>query len=154
MTDNITLLVTGAMVLVCIIVILWFIITMTIFIKLKSKYEKDNRSLKILQEGNKGKILDYSKQVLEFIRMLVGQVAVIKFRTFVDNNDLRKVTKGATEKLVADVATTVNKSINTGNMSLENTIYSREFFDQYIVDTSVIMIKEMLDKAIGDDQED
>lgn len=139
---------------IMLIVVIWFIISLVVLYKLRNKFNKDSKLLEDMKESNKNKMVEYSKQVLEFIRMMVGQIAVLKFRTFVDTNDLSKVSKSAIEKLVADVAESVNRSMNMVNLSLENTVYSKEFFEQYIVETSVLMIKDLLDKAIGEKDEE
>lgn len=139
---------------IMLIVVIWFIISLVVLYKLRNKFNKDSKLLEDMKESNKNKMVEYSKQVLEFIRMMVGQIAVLKFRTFVDTNDLSKVSKSTIEKLVADVAESVNMSMNMVNLSLENTVYSKEFFEQYIVETSVLMIKDLLDKAIGEKDEE
>lgn len=119
-------------------------------IKLNRKYIADGAELAHLKESNNVKVIEYSKQVLEFIRMMVSQVAIIKFRTFIDNNDITKVTKSHIEKLASQVATSVKYSINIGNISLSDTIYTQEYFDEYIVETSILMVKQLFEKAIGD----
>lgn len=151
--NTMSLLITVILVLIMFIVLFWFGMSLTVLMRLRSQYDKDSRSLKELQEGNKDKVLDNSKQLLEFIRMMVGQVAVLKFRTFMDTRDIEKSTKSNIESLVKEVATTVNASLNMSNISIENTIYSKEFFEQYIVETSVIIVKDLLDKSLNDDEE-
>lgn len=139
----------GVWIIIVGIVLIWFGISLMVLIRLKKKYVKDTTLLHDLKEANQEKVVEYSKQLLDFIRMMVSQIAVIRFRTFVDNNDMSKITKSSIEKLVHDVASTVKQSINISNVSIENTVYSEEFFDRYIVETSVIMVKDLLDKAIG-----
>lgn len=151
--NTMSLLITVILVLIMFIVLFWFGMSLTVLMRLRSQYDKDSRSLKELQEGNKDKVLDNSKQLLEFIRMMVGQVAVLKFRTFMDTRDIEKSTKSNIESLVKEVATTVNASLNMSNISIENTIYSKEFFEQYIVETSVIIVKDLLDRSLNEDEE-
>lgn len=151
--NTMSLLVTVILVLIMFVVLFWFVMSLTVLMRLRNQYDKDNRSLRELQEGNKDKVLDNSKQLLEFIRMMVGQVAVLKFRTFIDTRDIEKSTKSNIEGLVKEVATTVNASLNMSNISIENTIYSKEFFEQYIVETSVIIVKDLLDKSLNDDED-
>lgn len=151
--NTMSLLVTVILVLIMFVVLFWFGMSLTVLMRLRNQYDKDSRSLKELQEGNKDKVLDNSKQLLEFIRMMVGQVAVLKFRTFMDTRDIEKSTKSNIEGLVKEVATTVNASLNMSNISIENTIYSKEFFEQYIVETSVIIVKDLLDKSLNDDED-
>lgn len=154
--DNnvIVMLGTGILSLIMVIVLLWFIISLAVLVKLRKQFKTDSESLQVLKEGNKDKVIEYSRQVLDFIRMMVSQVAVIKFRTFIDNRKVDKISKNNIGDLVADVATTVNKSINMSNIQIDNTIYSREFFEQYIVETSVLMVKELLEKNLSDDTDD
>lgn len=156
--DNtiVSTLVTGAAILIMLIVLLWFIITIGVLVKLNNKFKHDSTALQELKEGNKERVVEYSKQVLEFIRMMVGQVAVIKFRTFIDNRKIEKISKANVEELVADVARTVNRSINMSNIQIENTVYSREFFEEYIVESSVMIIKDLLARDLNNitDEED
>lgn len=156
--DNtiVSTLVTGAAILIMLIVLLWFIITIGVLVKLNNRFKHDSTALQELKEGNKERVVEYSKQVLEFIRMMVGQVAVIKFRTFIDNRKIEKISKANVEELVADVARTVNRSINMSNIQIENTVYSREFFEEYIVESSVMIIKDLLARDLNNirDEED
>lgn len=156
--DNtiVSTLVTWVAVLIMFIVLLWFIITIGVLVKLNNRFKHDSTALQELKEGNKERVVEYSKQVLEFIRMMVGQVAVIKFRTFIDNRKIEKISKANVEELVADVARTVNRSINMSNIQIENTVYSREFFEEYIVESSVMIIKELLARDLNNitDEED
>lgn len=151
--NTMSLLVTVILVLIMFVVLFWFVMSLTVLMRLRNQYDKDNRSLRELQEGNKDKVLDNSKQLLEFIRMMVGQVAVLKFRTFIDTRDIEKSTKSNIEHLVQDIATTVNSSLNMSNISIENTIYSKEFFEQYIIETSIVIVKDLLDKSLNDDED-
>lgn len=153
-TNVVSILTSIIVIAIMLIVVIWFIISLVVLYKLRNKFNKDSKILEDMKESNKHKMVEYSTQVLEFIRMMVGQVAVLKFRTFVDSNDLSKVSKSSVEKLVADVAASVNNSMNMVNLSLENTVYSKEFFEQYIIETSVLMVKDLLDKAIGDKDEE
>lgn len=156
--DNtiVSTLVTGAAILIMLIVLLWFIITIGVLVKLNNRFKHDSTALQELKEGNKERVVEYSKQVLEFIRMMVGQVAVIKFRTFIDNRKIEKISKANVEELVADVARTVNRSINMSNIQIENTVYSREFFEEYIIESSVMIIKDLLARDLNNitDEED
>lgn len=153
-SSTISVLITLALVLIMFVVLFWFVMSLVVLMRLRNQYDKDSRSLRELQEGNKDKVLENSKQLLEFIRMMVGQVAVIKFRTFIDSRDVEKSTKTNIGNLVKEIATTVNSSLNMSNISIENTIYSKEFFEQYIVESSVIIVKDLLEKSLNDHNED
>lgn len=152
--STLSVFITIALVLIMFVVLFWFVISLIVLVRLRSQYDKDSRSLRELQEGNKDKVLENSKQLLEFIRMMVGQVAVIKFRTFIDSRDVEKSTKTNIGNLVKEIATTVNSSLNMSNISIENTIYSKEFFEQYIVESSVIIVKDLLEKSLNEHNED
>lgn len=152
--STLSVFITIALVMIMFVVLFWFVISLIVLVRLRSQYDKDSRSLRELQEGNKDKVLENSKQLLEFIRMMVGQVAVIKFRTFIDSRDVEKSTKTNIGNLVKEIATTVNSSLNMSNISIENTIYSKEFFEQYIVESSVIIVKDLLEKSLNEHNED
>ena len=89
--------------------------------------------------------------MLDFVKMLTSQIAVLRFRTFVDTHELDKITKANVQKLVTDVAETVHNSINIDNIDFEDMLFNKEFFEKYIIETSLITIKSLLDKAVNEE---
>lgn len=135
------------LVLMC-IVIMWFVISLVVLFKLYKQHNQTAKEIIALKEDNKDKMLEYSNKSLEFIKLMVSQIALLKLKAFIDQHDISKVTRSQIEKVVEDVATTVRKNINMNNFQLSHTIYTEEYFDQYIVDTAVFIVKKLFDEAI------
>ena len=135
------------LVLMC-IVIMWFVISLVVLFKLYKQHNQTAKEIIALKEDNKDKMLEYSNKSLEFIKLMVSQIALLILKAFIDQHDISKVTRSQIEKVVEDVATTVRKNINMNNFQLSHTIYTEEYFDQYIVDTAVFIVKKLFDEAI------
>ena len=143
----------SALILACIgllVSMIWMSIKLYHYYKLKQLSLENEIEYQRLENENKNKTVEYSNKVLELIRSIVGQIAVLKFRTFKDTHDMEKVTKANVEGLVKDVANMANKSLNMNNIFLDDTFFTKEFVEQYIVETSVILIKQMMDKAVSE----
>lgn len=128
--------------------LIWMLISLYRYSKLKQKSLENDIEYRRLEVENKNKTVEYSNKVLELIRSIVGQIAVLKFRTFQDTHDMSKVTKTNVEGLVKEVAGMANNSLNMNNIFLDDTFFTKEFYEKYIVETSIILIKQMVDKAI------
>lgn len=135
-------------VLMC-IVILWFAISLVVLYKLDKQHKQTSREIIMLQKDNKEKILEYSQKSLEFIKLMISQIALLKLKAFIDQHDISKVSRSQIEKVVEDVALTVRNNINMQNFQIENTIYTEEYFDQYIIQTSVFIVKKLFDEAVN-----
>lgn len=114
----------------------------------RQQVREDMIELKKFENSNRTKTVEYSRDVLDLIRDIVGQVAVLKFRTFQDNNDIKKVNKTILMGIVKDIAETSNKLLNKKNINFMNTFFTEEFYDHYIIETSIIIGKEMFEKAL------
>lgn len=129
---------------------IWMSIRLYQYYKFKQQSLENDIEYRRLESENKNKTVEYSNKVLELIRSIVGQIAVLKFRTFKDNHDMTKITIANVETLVSDVAKMANNSLNMNNIFLDDTFFTKQFVEQYIVETAIIFIKEMIDKSIGE----
>ena len=120
------------------------------YYQLKQQSLRNDIEYRQLENENKNKTVDYSNKVLELVRSIIGQIAVIKFRNFQDSHDMSKVTEANVKSLVKDVATMAMGSLNMKNIFLEDTFFTKDFIEQYIIDTTVILIKQMMEKAVND----
>ena len=132
----------------------WLINSIIVLIRLKSNENAIKNIHMQLKDENNNVITEYSEKILEFVKMFTTQVSVLQFRTFVDNHDIEKVTRKQLQQLVSDVAETVHNSIKIDKIDFEDTLFTKEFYESYIVDTSMIIIKSLLDKVIDGDDED
>ena len=120
------------------------------YYQLKQQSLRNDIEYRKLESENKNKTVEYSNKVLELIRSIIGQIAVIKFKNFQDKHEMTKVTEANVKALVNEVATMAYGSLNMENIFLEDTFFTKEFMEQYIVDTTVILIKQMMEKTIND----
>lgn len=136
------------------IIVMIFMIVATAFVT--QRYVAAKKELKLMQEEinelkdeYKLKTTEYSKTLLEYIKTFTAQVAAINFRNFLDTHELEKVTKTTVSKLVEDTARLVNDSINEHNIIFQDALFTRDFYDKYIIDISMISIKDLLEKAVN-----
>lgn len=127
-----------------------FIKTRTDRERYEFEYLNNKLEFERLKHRNGYTKLQYTEKLLEYIRMVATQIAVLKFRTFQDGHEMDKVTRMNIKNLVSDVATETRDSINFNNIDIENTLVTSEFLTKYLVEVSVIAVKEMLNKAIED----
>jgi len=137
----------------CLIIIVSAICLINIItcIKLINQEKKLSELRLQIQSDNHNTATEYSEKMLDFVKMLTSQIAVLRFRTFVDTHELDKITKANVQKLVTDVAETVHNSINIDNIDFEDMLFNKEFFEKYIIETSLITIKSLLDKAVNEE---
>jgi len=108
---------------------------------------------KELEEENRNRTAEYSNSILEMIRNMLAQIAILKYRTFQDNHDMTKINKTILESLVRDVAETAHRSLNGNIFSFEDTFFTQEYYEKYIAETSAALIKQMWEKDIEEHEE-
>lgn len=92
------------------------------------------------------KSVEYTNTVLEQVKKFVATNVICKFKTFVSGHDMSKITKANIEKLIEEVATTSNNSLNMDNIKFEDMIINKEYFEKYIVECSVQLVRDILEK--------
>lgn len=148
------------LIILMLFVITWFIISIIVLFKLYKKYKNNTIEILKLNESNKDRVIEYSNKLLDFTKMMVSQISILKFKTFIDNSKIDKITKSQVEKIVTDVASSVKDALNMNNITIEDTLYTEEFFNQYIIDTSIYTVKQLMNKLLSEydekeeDQED
>jgi hypothetical protein len=75
---------------------------------------------------------------------------VLKFNAFINNHDSEKVTRSQIKNLISDTATNINISMIYDNIDFSRTLFSQDFLVQFIINTTIISIKELLDKQLVD----
>lgn len=137
--------------------ILWCINSFIILFKLnKQELMVRNITTKIVQDATNPNEMntDLSNQILQFTRMIISQIAMMKYRDFVDSKDMSKITRSNVTKLVDEVATECHKAIRIESISFESLVFTREFYEQYIVETTVFVIKSMVNKTFDNIEDD
>ena len=137
------------------ILMIAFMVMLTTMIVVIFKYVKTKKRLKEMQEEilklkeeYKSKASTYSNNLLEYIKTFSIQLATIKFHNFVDTHEMEKVTRLNVEKLVEETAKFVKNSINENNIIFDNALFTKDFYDTYIIDTVSICIKDLLERYV------
>lgn len=147
----ILLVIVGVYVSYVLYMILRYIIGKNDYIDMKT----DNEEFQSIINEYDGKIkmVEYSDKYLEFVKKIIGQITIMKFRTFTDGHQLSKVTSKNIENLIGEIAIDVKKSLESENIELNKLIFSTEFYDSFIIETIIILVKEMLEKAANNELE-
>lgn len=109
----------------------------------KNKALQINKKNTILDIKIEKEKLNYSKNLLEYLKSFIANVTIIKFREFVDNHDITKSTSQQYKNLIREIAETVKSSINVES----KTILNDDAVDKFIVDNVIMYIKDLLNKT-------
>ena len=129
----------------------WIINPIIMLTKLKSYESKFSELYSRLKNENNRIETEYSEKMLEFAKMLTTQVSILKFKEFIDSHDISKVNRIHIKELASTVAEYVHASINISNIDFNETLFTKEFYEKYIIDTSFNTIKSLLDRVINDE---
>ena len=94
--------------------------------------------------------VDYSKALLDYIRDIVSQVSVLKFRSFMDEHKLELTNRTHYSRLVGEISKTIHDSINQENLDYSNLVFTEQYLDNYIIQSSMMFTKDLLERAISD----
>lgn len=94
--------------------------------------------------------LDYSDHVLKHVRELVSTMSNIRFKTFLDKYETSKITQEHVKKLIEDIAVSVNESIDYSNINFNNTIFTKEYLNKYIIEITMYLVKDLVNESILD----
>lgn len=150
---NVNELIVGVCVIVCIVSILWSLQIYANYIKAQKRLDEfrirsQTLEMKIqeIEESRKEKSIEYSNNIMKYIREFIAQIATLQFKTFVDGHNMNKITEANIKKLVQDIAEEVKTALNEVNILFDNMLFTKDFYDKYIVETTVITVKTMLEK--------
>lgn len=129
----------------------WIINPIIMLTKLKSYESKFSELYSRLKNENNRIETEYSEKMLEFAKMLTTQVSILMFKEFIDSHDISKITRINIKELASTVAEYVHASINISNIDFNETLFTKEFYEKYIIDTSFNTIKSLLDRVINDE---
>ncbi len=90
--------------------------------------------------------IKYSNDMLDFIKSMVTQVSILKFNIFIDAYIKEKIARVHLEDLVKEVATEVRISLDYSKFKTDMLLYSKDFIDNYIVETSMMIVKGLWEK--------
>lgn len=128
-----------------IISISFFVITLARYMTLRYAYLKARNIREELEFRDRSTVISYSKEVLDLVRKIVGENVLIRFREFVDGRNMGKVTEANIKNLIRHIAEDSRRSLNLSKIIWDNTIFDQEYIDGYIVDVTVMMVKDLLE---------
>ena len=94
--------------------------------------------------------IEYTEKMMEFIRQFTIQISVIRYRQFLDEHELDKITKSQIQKLVTETATAVNESFSQEPIKYDELLLTKDFVNTYIIQTSILAIKDLLEKSVNE----
>lgn len=142
--------ITSVLIILMILSGAWFFSSVVALNKLRKQEELITSLHNKMQGENIESLTSYSQKLLDFVKMLTTQVAILKFKTFVDNHEIEKVTKVNVRELAGLVANTVKDSINIDNIDFSDILFTKEFYEDYIIEVSITTIKSLLEKTISE----
>jgi len=144
-------------VVMIIMMLLTMLTLMFVYVNTVYRARKENDERKYLHvydefRASKEK-LEYSEALLSYVKTFTAQVVTLKFKEFLDNHHLEKLTRETIKKEVASLASFIRISINDTNIDFDRSLYTREYIYEYIIQVTVTMTKKMLDDALVDVEE-
>jgi hypothetical protein len=97
---------------------------------------------------NPAQMITYTNQVMKLIREVTTQIALLKFRTFQDSHDMSKIMRANIASIAEETAIESERSFNKENIYWESLLFTKDFYNAYIVETSIIVIKSLFEKEI------
>jgi len=97
----------------------------------------------LITNNSKIESIEYSKQLLEFTRGIISDYIVSKFKEFTDNTDMEKVAKPNLQKLISELTIGVYEKININNILFEYTLFTKEYYEEYIIQFTINLIKQL-----------
>lgn len=94
------------------------------------------------------KSIEYSTNLLEFIRTIINQIAVLEVKTFCDNHDLTKISKKNILNLVTKISKLVYEFLNI-NMENNPILFNESFYTYYITEITSATVKQMIEDIIS-----
>lgn len=136
-----------SIILIIILIINTISVLGTFILFIKNDKGKKNNSSPI---ENSIKRIEYSTNLLEYTRSVINSITYIEFKTFIDRNELSMVNKTQLADLAKNIASKVKAAINDSNIDFKYTIFSINYFDEYIINISIDILKQLWEKVINE----
>lgn len=101
-------------------------------------------------ENNRiGNLSNDSKQFHEFIKFIITETAVVKFKRYLMNNDINKSNRTAVQQIIKEIATEVFEALqNNDTIYDEQNLLNKDYYIEYITDLTIITVDKMLDDIV------
>lgn len=123
---------------------------------------KEINDQKVIQYQNKNiheayendlEMIKLSHELLEFTKQFIADVSLYEFKRFSDSQkDVMDITKINIENTIKETAEIIMKSIDIENIPFDYLIFNREYYNRYIVQTTIIMIKRLFEKSVDSEE--
>jgi len=98
----------------------------------------------LINNRDKMESIQYSEKILEFTKNIIKEISIIRFKEFVDHIDTSKVAKSHYENMASEVAKEVYTKINMNNILFQYTLFTKEYFEELIIDYSIEINKSLV----------
>jgi hypothetical protein len=92
--------------------------------------------------------IEYTKALLKFLENFTKEISIMYFYEFEDKVDITKVNEEKIKSLIVDTAININTSIDWDNINDEYSLLNKEFYETYIIKTTMFILKELTKKSI------
>jgi len=127
-----------------------FLCVLRNYLILKKREEELQELNAKLKKDSERKNTQYSEDILKYVRMFTTQVTFLHFRDFIDNHKVEMTTKENIRTLVADISNEVHDSINADRIIFDDTLFTKEFYESYIIRITMDTIKDLLSKTVDE----
>ena len=94
-------------------------------------------------------MIEYSDRIIAYIHRYIAEIAVIKFREFVDSKDsMSSVTRAQVESLISSVANVAYSHLVIDNIDIDHLMFDEKFLQELVPQVSANVIKDLLLKEI------
>jgi hypothetical protein len=91
-----------------------------------------------------------TKEFHEFLKFITTETAVIKFNKYRMNNDITKINRSTTQRIITDIASETYKSLADKIELLDNdSLLTREYYMTYITNIAIITVDKLINDIIG-----
>ena len=118
--------------------------------KIESEISNIEKNNLLLDNENYLDMINYSDSLLKSIRELIASISKLKFKEFTDRYELSKITKEQVKQMVEDTAMDVKKSIDMQSIDYHHIIYSEDFLNEYIIETTIYVLKQFVEETVDD----
>jgi hypothetical protein len=138
----------GIIILIFLIMTFFLLYSLIAYIKIeRDKNYTSYKNAELKYNSDRSRI-NYTISLMKFLKDFSGEITIMKFHEFRDKVDFTKVNEEKIKRLIEDIATTINSSINWHNISIEESLLNEEFYNTYIVNNTIIIVKELTSKVI------
>lgn len=92
--------------------------------------------------------INYTKELIEFIRYVTSQMVVINFTSYCNSHEMDKITRQNVLPLIPEISKYVRQSIDYEHIDFEKLLCTEEFIDKYIIKITVMFLDDALNKEI------